>query len=176
MCFRSCFQFLIQCNQWPLFWSMVQWQEDNVIFNNALNTFYLQLYGIGHMFHGVDPLSYFSFQPVLHDWCNKGCGMSYNSLLWMCKLKPHWLYLWRGNVSLKCPTTNGPKNNNPDTKQLVIIILICFCDIVTQHKQNCWQGHISNMTMQVLNLKELFPFSINNNEFRLRDMFSCNII
>ena len=28
--------------------------------------------------HGVDPLSYFSFQPVLHDWCNKGypvCGM-----------------------------------------------------------------------------------------------------
>ena len=24
---------------------------------------------------GVDPLSYFSFQPVLHDWCNKGCGM-----------------------------------------------------------------------------------------------------
>ena len=28
----------------------------------------------------VDPLSYLSFQPVLHDWCNKGlcypvCGM-----------------------------------------------------------------------------------------------------
>ena len=23
----------------------------------------------------VDPLSYFSFQPVLHDWCNKGRGM-----------------------------------------------------------------------------------------------------
>ena len=27
--------------------------------------------------YGVDPLSYFSFQPVLHDWRNKGCGMSY---------------------------------------------------------------------------------------------------
>ena len=27
--------------------------------------------------HGVDPLSYFSFQPVLHDWDNKGCGMCY---------------------------------------------------------------------------------------------------
>ena len=27
--------------------------------------------------HGVDPLSYFSFQPVLHDWCNNGCGMYY---------------------------------------------------------------------------------------------------
>ena len=25
----------------------------------------------------VDTLSYFSFQPVLHDWCNKGCGMCY---------------------------------------------------------------------------------------------------
>ena len=23
------------------------------------------------------PLSYFSFQPVLHDWCNKGYGMCY---------------------------------------------------------------------------------------------------
>ena len=26
---------------------------------------------------GVDPLSYFSFQPVLHDLCNKGRGMCY---------------------------------------------------------------------------------------------------
>ena len=25
----------------------------------------------------VDPLSYFSFQPVLHDWCNKGRGVCY---------------------------------------------------------------------------------------------------
>ena len=25
----------------------------------------------------VDPLSYFSFQPVLYDWCNKGHGMYY---------------------------------------------------------------------------------------------------
>ena len=25
----------------------------------------------------VDPLGYFSFQPVPHDWCNKGCGMYY---------------------------------------------------------------------------------------------------
>ena len=25
----------------------------------------------------VDPLSYFSFQPVLHNWCNKGCDMCY---------------------------------------------------------------------------------------------------
>ena len=27
--------------------------------------------------HGVDPLSFFSFQPVLQYCCNKGCGMCY---------------------------------------------------------------------------------------------------
>ena len=32
---------------------------------------------IGSILHGVDPLSYFSFQPVLHDWCNKGRSMCY---------------------------------------------------------------------------------------------------
>ena len=26
---------------------------------------------------GVDLLSYFLYQPVLHDWCNRGCGMCY---------------------------------------------------------------------------------------------------
>ena len=30
---------------------------------------------IWHFF--IHPLSYFSFQPLLHDWCNKGCGMCY---------------------------------------------------------------------------------------------------
>ena len=25
----------------------------------------------------VDPLGYISFQPVPHDWCNKGCGICY---------------------------------------------------------------------------------------------------
>ena len=32
---------------------------------------------VGSILHGVDPLSYFSFQPVLHDWCSKGRGMCY---------------------------------------------------------------------------------------------------
>ena len=32
---------------------------------------------VGSILHGVDPLSYFLFQPVLHDWCSKGCGMCY---------------------------------------------------------------------------------------------------
>ena len=34
----------------------------------------------------VDPLCYFSFQPVLHDLCNKGCGMCY-SVCWMMHIK-----------------------------------------------------------------------------------------
>ena len=32
---------------------------------------------VGSILHGVDPLSYFSFQPVLHNWCNNGRGMCY---------------------------------------------------------------------------------------------------
>ena len=32
---------------------------------------------VGSILHGVDPLSYFSFQPVLHDWYNKGRDMCY---------------------------------------------------------------------------------------------------
>ena len=32
---------------------------------------------VGSILYGVDPMSYFSFQPVIHDWCNKGRGMCY---------------------------------------------------------------------------------------------------
>ena len=32
---------------------------------------------VGSILYWVDPLSYFSFQPVLNDWCNKGRGMCY---------------------------------------------------------------------------------------------------
>ena len=69
-------------------------------FNNALDTFLLMVilaseifltqnnyklverslmvrWVVGSILHGVDPLSYFLFQPVLHDWCNKGHGMCY---------------------------------------------------------------------------------------------------
>ena len=34
----------------------------------------------------VDPLSYFPFHPVLHNWCNKGCGMYYH--VWCLKRDP----------------------------------------------------------------------------------------
>ena len=72
-------------------------KEGNNLFNDNPNTFYIQLHGIGHMVKdhldnegGKLPISskgsfictisqtgYFSFQPVLHDWCNKGRGMCY---------------------------------------------------------------------------------------------------
>ena len=32
---------------------------------------------VGSIIHGVDPLSYYLFQPVFHDWCNKGHGRCY---------------------------------------------------------------------------------------------------
>ena len=37
-------------------------------------------YVIGSQSLMVDPLSYFSFQLVLHNWCNKNCGMDYPNL------------------------------------------------------------------------------------------------
>ena len=64
-------------------------KEANVLFNDALNTFWgagrsseverslMMRWVVGSILHGVVPLSYFSFQPVLHDWCNKGRGMCY---------------------------------------------------------------------------------------------------
>ena len=32
---------------------------------------------VGSILHEVDPLSYFSFQSVLHNWRNKGSGMCF---------------------------------------------------------------------------------------------------
>ena len=48
---------------------------------------------VGSILHGVNPLSYFSFQPVLHDWCNKGCGMCYP--VWDCAYKRTVAVNWK---------------------------------------------------------------------------------
>ena len=37
---------------------------------------------VGSILHGVDPLSYFSFQPVFHDWCNSA---------FVTSVVEHWL-------------------------------------------------------------------------------------
>ena len=46
---------------------------------SAISTFWLWLYGIEHMLmdHSEETCHYFSFQPVLQAWFNKGCGMHY---------------------------------------------------------------------------------------------------
>ena len=58
---------------------------------------------IGSILHGVDTMSYFSFQPVPHDWCNKGHGMC-NPVCGMVHIKVPLLLIgksstWRERVS-----------------------------------------------------------------------------
>ena len=45
----------------------------------------------------VDPLSYFSFQPVLHDWCNKGRGMCY-PVCGMVHIKEPLLLIYKSSL------------------------------------------------------------------------------
>ena len=45
----------------------------------------------------VDPLSYFTFQAVLHDWCNKGRGMCHP--VWDGAYKRKMLYISNGSKS-----------------------------------------------------------------------------
>ena len=52
---------------------------------------------VGSILHGVDPLSYFSFQPVLHDWCNKGRGMCY-PVCGMVHIKEPLLLIYKSSL------------------------------------------------------------------------------
>ena len=63
---------------------LMELKYNNVPFRSLrYDLYHLSLYKVlvrwvvGSILHGVDQLSYFSFQPVLHYWCNKGCGMCY---------------------------------------------------------------------------------------------------
>ena len=49
--------------------------SDTIFFSSEVERSLMVRWVVGSILHGVDPLSYFSFQPVLHDWCNKGRGM-----------------------------------------------------------------------------------------------------
>ena len=53
---------------------------------------------VGSILHGVDPLSYFSFQPVPHYWCNKGRGMCY-PVCGMVHIKEPLLLIDKGYVA-----------------------------------------------------------------------------
>ena len=52
---------------------------------------------VGLILHGVDPLSYFSFKPVLHYWCNKGHGMCY-PVCGMMHIKEHLLLIEKSSL------------------------------------------------------------------------------
>ena len=52
--------------------------------------------GSSHRSFMVDPLSYFMFQPVLHDWCNKGCDMCY-PVCWMVHIKEPLLLIGKSS-------------------------------------------------------------------------------
>ena len=57
---------------------------------------------VGSIVHGVDPMSYFSSQPVLHDWAKKGRGMCYLvcGMMHIKKnLAANWITMWRQRVS-----------------------------------------------------------------------------
>ena len=48
-------------------WGLTPWLERSLMVR----------WVVGSIVHGVNPFSFFSFQPVLHDWCNKDRGMCY---------------------------------------------------------------------------------------------------
>ena len=52
---------------------------------------------IGSIRHGENQLCYFSFQPVLHDLCNKGCGMYY-PVCGMVHIKEPLLLIGKSNL------------------------------------------------------------------------------
>ena len=66
----------------------------------------------GAMDRRIDPsLSYFSFQPVLHDWCNKGRGMCYPVCGMMHIKEPLLLIEKSSHVAAACFLShylNGP--------------------------------------------------------------------
>ena len=81
----------------------------------------------------VDPLSYFLFQPVLHDWCNNGHGLCISCLCCMVHIKepllliekssscsggkvfPLSLYEWSFTI---CPTPYIHKQKNVSSASL----------------------------------------------------------
>ena len=78
---KSCFDY-----EWMSY--VVLTQNSTYVFNCSLHSF--NMYGGARcssvvralayvtVVRQIDPLSYFSFQPVLHNWCNKGRGMCYS--------------------------------------------------------------------------------------------------
>ena len=57
----------------------------------------VRMFAHGAMGHRINPLSYFSLQPIHHDWCNKGCGMCY-PVCGMVHIKDALLLIEKSNL------------------------------------------------------------------------------
>ena len=85
-CFFVCLFFVVfLCNAWLHFVPRIPQRKKEKYF--------------GAMDRRIDPLwwthlSYFSFQPVLHDWCNKSRGMCYP----VCGIKEALLLIEKSNL------------------------------------------------------------------------------
>ena len=82
---------------------------------------------VGSILHGVDPLSYFSFQPVLPDWCNKGSGMCY-PVCGMVHIKESLLLIDKSSL---CGGSGFPFS---------LSLTICLMPYITVDKM-CWVHH-----------------------------------
>ena len=61
----------------------------------------------------MDPLSYFLFQPVLHNWCNKGYGTYKRSLLLIEKSNPWYVLSCLWDDAYKRKSSSCGRNGFP---------------------------------------------------------------
>ena len=59
---------------------------------------------VGSILHGGNPLTYFSFRPILHAWCNKDCGIIHitNLLLLMICFLAISVFIYHKSVNKMC--------------------------------------------------------------------------
>ena len=72
-------------------------------------------------------LSYFSFQPVLHDWCNKGCGMCY-PVYGMVHIKEPLLLIGKNSPygGSRYPLTIPPLPKKKEGNKRIFLISLIF--------------------------------------------------
>ena len=74
----------------------------------------------------VDPLSYFSFQPVLHDQYNKGCGICYP--------------VWDGAYKITLAANHKVANIVAEVGFLSHYLNVTIC--LTPYNKDCYMHHL----------------------------------
>ena len=115
---------------WKIWNSIYTWKK--ALYPMEAKSNYLSSWcdGLSDRSFMVDPVSYFSFQPVLHDWCNKGTGMCYP----VC-----------GVVHIKDPllliTNNSPCSGDSRFLYLLYEWSFTICQIPYNCIKNCSVHH-----------------------------------